>query len=169
MNLGQDWEVILQIANRRRENNRTSWHIDRKYMEVIGVAGELAARRFLGLPEVIHEHFDGGRDFVWRGLPVDVKSTKLTPHVDHRFLQWPINKTFKAKIVLMMGIDMERKLAAPLGWAYASEVQEAQINNEREYPCYEIPVTDLRPAWMLFTIQSQNPKESKTLPQSVSP
>ena len=169
MNLSQDWDYLLDIAKQRRRNNRTPWHVKKDYLEVLGAAGELAARRFLGLPEELHTHFDGGRDLIWRGYRVDVKATVLTPNVEFRFLQWPVRKIIKADIIFMMAVDKSTKTATPLGWCFNHELVGAQVNTGREYPCHEISVLELRPDWQLFSLRYLNRQEQKALRQFNSP
>ena len=64
MDLGAQWQYIEQVAAERLQNNKTKRHVSHygTYIEVIGAAGELAAHRFLGLPETLHTHLDGGCD-----------------------------------------------------------------------------------------------------------
>lgn len=164
MNLAGDWTYITEIANVRRAQNQTPRHVDISYLEVIGAAGELAARRFLGMNEELHQSFDGGHDFHWHGYTVDVKATKLTPLVAHRYLQWPVWKPVKSDIVFMLGVSEPERIAVPLGFAYKSEVDNAPINDTRTTPCHEIPVPDLHPAWELFTLRSAS--GSRTAVQS---
>ena len=80
-------------------------------MDIIGAAGEVAARRFLGLPEKLHNHFDGGVDLNWRGYRVDVKSTAISDYLGKQYLQYPEYKWINADIILMMGIDLDRQEA----------------------------------------------------------
>jgi hypothetical protein len=169
MDLRQDWSYIVQVSDQRRRNNRTPWHIDEHYLEVIGTAGELAARRFLGLPEELHTHFDGGTDLYWRGYRVDVKTTILTPKIEFRYLQWPIRKPIKSDIVLMMAVGENEKIAMQIGWAFAFEVMAADVNYERDHPCHEISVRDLRPDWELFSLRSLSRKEQRAMRQFVTP
>jgi hypothetical protein len=83
MNLQSDWAYILEVAERRLKYNKTPRHIasEKGRLEIIGAAGEVAARRFLGLPERLHNHFDGGVDLNWRGYRIDVKSTGFAGHL----------------------------------------------------------------------------------------
>src|SRR6186997_1989303 len=101
MDLSQAWPYIEQVATHRLANNKTKRHVTGygEYIEVIGAAGELAARHFLQLPEDLHEHFDGGADIHYKGIRIDVKATIWTPKLTHRFLQWPIWKPVKANVV----------------------------------------------------------------------
>lgn len=151
MDLSASWDYIADIARRRLEHNQTGRHVSDygPEIEVLGAAGELAARRFLGLDERLHENFDGGADLRWYGRRVDVKATHLTPRVHYRFLQWPEWKPVIADIVLMAVVDMRTRTATILGYANRTEVLEAPINPERAYPCHEIPITALHPAWEL--------------------
>lgn len=162
MKLAGVWENIEHVADIRRTNNRTPRHIDVAYLEVIGAAGELAARHFLGLPTKLHQGFDHGKDFVWRGWKVDVKATKLTPLIAHRYLQWPVEKLIKADIILLMAVDQTTTEVVPIGWATAREILNAPINTSRRVPCYEIPVTELRPFWEMFAILPRNGSELQT-------
>jgi hypothetical protein len=152
MNLSSHWHYIEDIARRRLEHNKTENHISRygSQIEVLGAAGELAARLYLGLPPQLHHRFDGGADLVWRGQKVDVKTTHLTPKIQKRFLQWPYWKPIYTDLVLMAGVDMHDKTAVVLGYVSGKEVANAPINDDRDTPCHEIAVPELRPAWELL-------------------
>jgi len=162
MNLSSVWEHIERVAEERLAHNKTSRHVDTDYLEVIGAAGELAARHLLGLPTTLHTNFDGGKDLMWAGYSVDVKTTRLTPLVGYRFLQWPVYKKAKADIVLLMAVDQRNMTVVPIGWATRQEILDAPINYDRSSPCHEIPVTRLRPFWELFSLRLQRDKELKT-------
>ena len=151
MDLSASWPYLEEVARRRLAHNKTERHVSDygPEIETLGAAGELAARRFLGMIETLHESFDGGADLIWRGWRVDVKATHLTPKVDHRFLQWPENKPIKADIILMTAIDLKHKTGVVMGYAFAGEIIAASVNYNRDYPCFEIPITQLHPAWEL--------------------
>lgn len=152
MDLSGVWDYVQLVADRRRDNNRTPWHIDVKRLETVGAAGELAARQFLGLSIKLHLNFDGGQDLVWKGWRVDVKATRLTPFIGYRYLQWPIGKPIKCDFILMTAVDEQSYQAIPIGYATAEEVKSAPINRSRSMPCHEIPVSKLHPLWELFTL-----------------
>ena len=158
MDLTGSWEYLQEVASRRLSKNKTPRHVYRygTEIEVLGAAGELAARRFLGLPEELHANFDHGTDILWHGLSVDVKATVLTPRIAYRYLQWPEWKYVKADIVIMTAVDLRDKQATVLGYALRSDVLSAPINRERDTPCHEIPVPDLRPAWQLSVMYSDD-------------
>jgi len=169
MDLSGDWRYLNNIAKKRLNNNWTSRQVTKyKNLEILGAAGELAARRYLGLPEKIHTNFDGGADLFWRDRKVDVKATNLTKHFQYRFLQWPIDKPIEADIILMTVVSIKEKQACVIGFAYKNEVLKSKINHTRHYPCREIALTDLHPAWELFTL-SQRTNGSKTSKQSLKP
>jgi hypothetical protein len=155
MDLSGSWAYLEQVASHRLENNKTAWHISRygTDIELLGAAGELAARRYLGLPERLGEHFDGGYDLSYKGYTIDVKATHLTPRLAYRSLQWPEWKPLKADIVLMTAVDLKEKIAAMVGYAYKHEVLEAHINHERAVPCHEIPTISLHPTWELLAVR----------------
>lgn len=151
MDLSGSWNYIKRISRSRLAHNKTSHHVS-DYgdgIELIGVAGEIVARRFLGLPEELHEGFDGGVDLVYGGMKVDVKATLLTPNIGHRFLQWPETKRIKSDIVLLTAVDPILQIGTILGYANRHDVLNAHVNYERFNPCHEIPVRDLKPAWEL--------------------
>lgn len=154
MDLRPSWDYIQQIAFVRLSNNKTDLHVYSygDSIEALGVAGEVAARRWLGLPELVHQNFDGGVDLMWRGIKVDVKATVLTTKLQFRFLQWPHWKPVKSEVILLTAVDLGRKKATIVGYAFRDEVLNAPINHERDIPCHEIPVPDLHPAWELFTL-----------------
>ena len=169
MDLSGNWRYLNSIVRKRLKNNWTSRQETKfKNLEILGAAGELAARRYLGLPEKIHTHFDGGADLFWRNRKVDVKATNLTRHFKHRFLQWPIDKPVKADIILMTVVDLEEKQACVIGYAFKDEILGSEINHTRYYPCREIAFVDLHPAWQLFTL-SQRRNGSKTSKRSSKP
>ncbi|MGW8177928.1 MAG: hypothetical protein ACWGQW_03925 [bacterium] len=151
MDLSPDWNMITKAAEQRLKNNKTIFHID-KYgtdIEVLGAAGEIAARRFLGLPETLHLTKDNGVDLVWRGWTVDVKCTHMTKYLHHRYLQWPHYKPIKADIILMTAVNLKWKKGTVIGFALRHELAAAPINPKRDIPCREILVTKLHPAWKM--------------------
>jgi len=165
MDLREKWDYIEDIAKQRLAHNKTSRHIDNDDIEVIGAAGEIAARRFLGLPEVLHTEFDYGKDLIFREQGVDVKATVMTPYLEHRFLQWPDWKAVKADIILLTAIDKTAMYATVIGYATREEVLAAPVNKERKWPCHEIPVADLHPAWMLVKPPAFHRYPSSYVPQ----
>ena len=171
MDLRQSWDYIEEIAQRRLEHNKSKWHV-KEYgtdIEVLGAAGELAAHRLLGLPEKLHDQHDGGVDIWWRGYRIDVKTTHLTWRFKYRYLQWPIKKPLKADIVLLMGVNMNLRFAACAGFALETDVKASAINYERNFPCHEIPITELRPEWELFTVRPRSQRhQNKTTGKSLS-
>jgi hypothetical protein len=158
MDLAQSWPYIEQIACHRLANNKTRRHVTKygDYIEVIGAAGELAARRFLQFDENLHEHFDGGADILYKGIRIDVKATVWTPRLNHRYLQWPIWKPIKADAILFTAVNIEQKSAIVVGYALRHEINQAPVNNTRAFPCYEIPVPQLRKASRLLFAESRN-------------
>ena len=80
MDLGAQWQYIEQVAAERLQNNITRRHVSQygTYIEVIGAAGELAARRFLGLPETLHTHLDDRCDMFYKGMSIDTQATVWT-------------------------------------------------------------------------------------------
>jgi hypothetical protein len=152
MDLSDSWLYLQHVAKSRLANNsRTPHHENRQGegIELIGAAGELAARRFFGIEEKLHEHFDGGIDLVIANMRIDVKSTLLTPRFHYRFLQWPRWKEVHGDFILMMAVDVLRQKATVVGYATREEIKTAPINLTRSTPCHEIPVSDLHPAWEL--------------------
>ena len=155
MDLSGSWPYIERIARSRLAHNKSRYHVS-EYgdgIETLGVAGEIAARRFLGLDEKLHEGFDGGVDFVFAGCTIDVKATVLTPNVSYRFLQWPEYKPVIAQIILLTGIEPLSRRAVVLGYATQQEVRIAPINTTRFNPCHEIAVSDLHPYYELISKQ----------------
>lgn len=155
MDLSGSWNYIEKIARSRLAHNKTERHVSDygEGIEVIGVAGELLARRYLGLKEELHAGFDGGVDFEYAGKRIDVKATILTPNVAYRNLQWPTWKCVKSEIVLMTAIDPISKIGVMIGYATAAEVKSALINKERHVPCYEIPFSKLHPIYELIGME----------------
>ncbi len=153
MDLSKEWKYLQKVAKHRLENNKTKNHVSDfgEKIEIMGAAGELAARKFLGLNTNLHDSFDGGVDLVWRGKKIDVKATHLTPKILHRYLQWAQWKECRADLVLMTAVNLKEKQAVVLGFAYAHEIKSAPINALRHTACHEIPVPLLHPAYMLIS------------------
>jgi hypothetical protein len=147
IDLGEHWDYIECIARERLRHNVTSRHVSvyGDTIEVIGAAGELAARRFYGMPTVLGTYFDGGTDFTFRHLKFDVKATVWTLKIQFRSLQWPIWKPVKADVILFSAINIEKQTAILLGCATRNEIISAFINSTRYIACHEIPIQNLHP------------------------
>ena len=156
MDLSGSWVYIEQVARQRLKNNKSARHVSDygPEIEIIGAAGELAARRFLNLTERLHTHFDDGTDIIYAGRSIDVKTTFLTCNIEYRFLQWPYWKPFNSDLVLLTAVSIERKVAFIIGYAKRVEVLNAPVNLLRAHPCYEISVKRLHPASKLLTPQA---------------
>ncbi len=152
MDLSGSWEQIEEVARHRLSHNKTKRHVYDygEGIEVIGVAGEIITRRFLGLPEEVHEGFDRGVDIQYYGMKMDVKATILTPNASYRYLQWPEWKKVHADYIIMTVIDPINKLGTIIGYALKREIIKAPINKNRSTACHEIPFTELHPAWELI-------------------
>ena len=152
MDLTGSWEYIQGIAKSRLANNKTPHHVTEfgEGIELLGAAGEIIARRFLGLEERLHSGFDHGIDIRLFGMKIDVKATVLTPKVCHRFLQWPTWKTVKSDIILLTAIDPISKQGTVLGYATKNEMEGAPVNKTRFIACHEIAVNELHPCWELI-------------------
>ena len=151
MNLEHHWAYVLGVAAQRLNNNKTPRHVA-KYgdeLEIMGAAGELAARIFLGVSLEMGVHFDGGIDIVYGRHNVDVKATKLTPNITYRYLQWPILKPIISDIILMTVVNTGTKHATVIGYATKRDLESAVANMAREIPCVEIPFINLRAPWEL--------------------
>jgi hypothetical protein len=152
MDLSGSWSYIESIARSRLSHNKTRRHVYDygEGIEVIGVAGEIIVRRFLGLSETVHERFDHGIDIEYFGLKMDVKATVLTPGASFRFLQWPNWKRVRAGLIVMTVVDPINKIGTIIGYARKAEILAAPVNPNRATPCHEIPFTELHPAWELI-------------------
>jgi hypothetical protein len=152
MDLSGSWPYIESAARSRLSHNKTKRHVYDygEGIEVIGVAGEIIVRRFLGLAECVHEGFDRGIDIEYFGLKLDVKATVLTPSANYRFLQWPNWKKVRADYIVMTVVDPINKVGTVIGYAKKDEVFSAPINPNRHTPCHEIPFPSLHPAWELI-------------------
>lgn len=152
MDLSGSWKYIQSVAESRLAHNKTPRHISDfgTGIEVLGVAGEIVARRFFGMSEKLHDGFDNGIDLRFAGFTIDVKTTVLTPKVEHRYLQIPEFKPVRADIILMAGVDPINMIGTVLGFATRAEVEKSEINQDRHTPCHEIAVRDLHPAWELW-------------------
>lgn len=152
MDLSGSWSSIQNTAKSRLCHNKTVFHISDygEGIEVIGAAGEVAARRFFGLSETLHTGFDHGCDMVFAQKRIDVKATILTPKLNHRFLQWPQSKRVKAEIILLTAVDPISMQAVVVGYATKAEIELALINETRAYPCREISVMKLHPPYELI-------------------
>jgi hypothetical protein len=151
MDLSGSWKYIEDVARSRLTNNKTKHHVYDygEGIEVIGVAGEVIVRRFLGMQEKVHQGFDHGVDIDFFGLKLDVKATILTPSASYRYLQWPNWKKVRAQLIVMTVIDPINKLGTIIGYARREEIIHAPINTSRPTPCHEIPFPELHPAWEL--------------------
>jgi hypothetical protein len=152
MDLAKYWPYIAAVARQRLENNRTPRQVEDygTQLELIGAAGELAARIFLGAPLEMSVHFDHGVDIYYNGLTIDVKATSLTPGLSHKFLQWPAGKIVKADIVILTAVNQAACHAAIVGYATKGEVKSAPVNHDRPRACMEIPIYALHPVWELI-------------------
>src|SRR5512138_1153202 len=152
MDLVGSWSYIEGTARSRLSHNKTKRHVSEygEGIEVIGVAGEIVVRRFLGLCEEVHDGFDHGVDINYFGIKMDVKATILTPNASFRYLQWPNWKKVRADYIVMTAIDPLNKNGTIIGYALKKEIIAAPINPNRPTPCHEIPFTELHPAWELM-------------------
>ena len=150
MDLTKDWHHILRAARLRLAHNQTERHISLygDTIEIMGAAGEFAARRFFNLDEKLHVEFDGGVDFVLNGKTVDVKATKLVDYLEKLHLQWQEGKPFVAEIILLTAVDLDTKQAEIVGYATQEEMEKAPVNPDRRDPCHEIKVPDLHTDFM---------------------
>jgi len=146
-NFARKWNYILRVSRTRLKNNRTPFHVESKdgKFEVIGAAGEMAARRYFGLKEELHLHFDGGTDMKFHGLRINVKATEYSLVKPRHFLQWPIEKDINCDVAVMTMVDLLNKRVAVIGFALQDELLVAPINHKRPYTCREIPIRDLHP------------------------
>ncbi len=152
MDLSGSWSYIENTARSRLSHNKTRRHVSDygEGIEVIGVAGEIVVRRFLGLPEQVHEGFDHGVDINYFGMRIDVKATILTPNANYRYLQWPNWKRVRADYIIMTVVDPINRLGTIIGYATKGEIYQAPVNKNRSTPCHEIPFIGLHPAWELI-------------------
>ena len=166
IDLSHVWGYIKYIAKERLHNNITARHVYKHgpEIEVVGAAGELAARISLGLPQKLHTQFDGGKDLVFGDQSIDVKSTRLTPHIQARHLQWPLGNPINCDVAILVGVDMQSRSAKVLGFATAQEILEAPINHTRYLPCQEIAISQLHPIEELYANYRRNPKPTIQLP-----
>jgi hypothetical protein len=151
VNLAHHWDYVLDVAAQRLQNNKTPRHVA-KYgdeLEIMGAAGELAARIFLGVSLTMGVHFDGGVDIEYGRHNIDVKATKITPGIAYRYLQWPIWKPVISDVILMTVVNTGTKHATIIGYALKTDLECAVANMARETPCVEIAFSSLRPAWEL--------------------
>lgn len=155
---------LERAQERRLEHNITPWHVDSHgtEIELLGAAGELAARILYGQRLELHTGFDGGMDFVWKGYRVDVKSTYLKNYPSGA-LQWPERKPIKCDIALMMAVQIETLVVWPVGWAFRDEILAAPVDRSREIPCYSIKFSRLRKIEVTFQpwFQSRNARLAK--------
>jgi hypothetical protein len=159
---GDEWKSIEAVASERLKHNITSRHVSvyGTGIEVMGAAGELAVRRFFGVPEKLGTHFDGGTDLIYNGYRLDVKATIWTKRVQFRFMQWPIWKPIKADVITLVAIDDKFYRALILGYATRTEISTAHINSTRYDPCHEIPIQNLHP---MRELMPPAPKPEKRL------
>ena len=153
MDLSAAWPYLEAVAAERLLNNITERHVSMygPEIELLGAAGELAARRFFQVSEQLHTHFDQGADIVYKDIRIDVKATHWTPKVLRRHLQWAIWKQIRADVILLTAINLQQKSAILVGYALPHEILRAPVNEDRFIACHEIPVPRLRkPSKLLF-------------------
>lgn len=150
MDLSSDWPYIQHIAAERLRHNKTTHHRARygTEIEIMGAAGELAARRYLGLNEELGTHFDGGVDLFLHGLSIDIKSTR--PY--SKWLQVAYFKRVSADLILMMAVSIKHKTARPFGFAWREEILSAPLDLRMDDACHHIPVEELHPAQELLDV-----------------
>lgn len=150
MDLSSDWPYIQHIAAERLRHNKTALHRANygTEIEVMGAAGELAARRYLGLSEELGTHFDGGVDLSLHGLTVDIKSTRPWS----KWLQVAYYKRVVADVILMMSVHMKRQAARPFGFAWREEILAAPLDLRMDDACHHIPVEELHPVRELLHV-----------------
>lgn len=158
MDLSPYWPLITETARYRLKNNVTDRHVADygDEIEIMGVAGELAALIDLGHPIKLHVNFDGGIDFYHRGYSVDVKATKLTSKLNFRFLQWPHFKKVVADIIILSAVDIHNMNAVTVGYVTRDEIVRAPMNYSRRTPCREVPVEKMGPIWELMMIREKS-------------
>ena len=161
IHLRHSWDYIQDVATERLKHNKTSRHVDvyGDEIEVLGAAGELAARQYFGLPTDLGTRFDGGTDFIYRGMRIDVKATVWTKRIQFRFLQWQVWKPIKADVILLTAVDPNDKQAFLVGFATRNEISMAGINTTRHDPCHEIPIQDLHPVNLLMPASPKNSRK----------
>lgn len=152
MDLSGSWAYIENVAQSRLAGNKTSRHVSKwgNTLEILGVAGEIAVRRYLGLPENVHNGFDHGVDLTFNGKSIDVKTTVLTPRLSYRYLQYPVWKKIKSEIIILTAVNPQSRAATIVGYATREEILRAPVNRTRLEACHEIPVRDLHPIWELI-------------------
>jgi len=154
---------LVFTSDRRLENNKTVNHQSQygTEIELMGAAGELAALRYFGYREVLGTHFDGGRDMVWRGWDIDVKSTKMQ-NLPYGFLQWPTHKTIKSDIIVLVGIEITTLEFEIVGFAFKQEFDRLDINEKADQPCWEIAMKNLHPTCELKSLPYLRRRDPKT-------
>jgi len=163
ISLRNKWKTIVAVAKKRLKNNsKTEWHRSEfgDELEIMGAAGEIAARLFLKLPLRLSTKFDNGVDLEWQGYSVDVKATRWVSTIMSRYLQWPEKKNIKADFILLTAIDFNERRAKILGYCTGEELRNAPVNEKREIPCMEIPIKELKDPEDLFSL-TQKRKEKR--------
>ena len=150
MDLSQDWDYIEEVAEERLRHNKTFRHVPSygPSIEVLGAAGELAARKILQMPEQLGTRFDGGIDLISQGITIDVKST----HPRSQWLQLAYYKRVTADILLMMSVNMDLKTAVARGFAWNHEILAAPIDLKQAQACHRIHRSKLHPISKLLTL-----------------
>lgn len=148
------WPYILYIAKERLRYNKTVRHIENDgTYEILGAAGELAARRFLRMNEKLHIKFDHGADLLlFEGTRkhriVNVKATHWDPY--HHYLLWPTTCHICCDIAMSTLVDIPNKRAKIAGWTTSQAVANATINPKRDQECHEIRLEKLLSPYLLF-------------------
>jgi len=157
------WDYILDVARERLVANfhRHNSHRLGDHIEVLGVAGELAARRFLGLPERVLGVGDPGWDieipstdvlgdpYVWT---IDVKSRPWIEGFWRMPLQWPLHKPMRADLALLVFVHLAERRAAVVSFAGKEDLEAAPIDTGGLMPCRLVDPQNMQPATRLYNL-----------------
>ena len=144
---------IERIADERQElhkNHASTRRYSKHSTDLVGLAGENAyAKAFnLDMDKSRKPGGDGGHDFYFQALRVDVKTTAFTgPNKTLPVEVAPANNRPHAVAYVLAFADMERRVARLLGWQFFSVIRTYPQRTfpGRDIVNYMVPAADLLP------------------------
>jgi len=122
-----------------------------------GFIGELATRRYLGLPLILKNYLDLGYDLLYNGQRIDVKTSMI-----YEPLRQPLTGGFRVfvsvkeklgmvDILLFTKLEPDESKAHLIGWIWREDLEKAPIVQMGNMPCpaynvyfsYMKPIEDL--------------------------
>lgn len=118
-----------------------------------GFIGELATRKYLGMPLIIKEYLDMGYDILYGGHRIDVKTSML-----HEPLRQPIKGGFRVfvsakeklrlvDILLFAKLEPDESQTHLIGWIWREDLEKAPIvqMGNMPSPAYSVYFAHMNP------------------------